>query len=411
MNVTNINYFGMLKRSSIQCAVRYFAFLSAAPALLSQASDGTRQLLPAGEFYTSTREAALGGAAVAVADDGDAIFYNPAGIGREDGDKPDILRGAAFPNFTLGMNKSTFELYRAYVKGNEKSKAQAIEQTLAAANGKQVITGQVSLFPYFTIGRFQIGFLSHSQGDGYVSKLNVAKESQFSTPDQPLSYDAQVKMQASSVAAIVTGMSIPLSPNASAGVSGRFGQRATLYRGLEVSDSVVRKSSESYGKFLNKTKGIGVDLGVLTTDPKLAGTPSFGVAVHDLGNTVYKGSSATQHDEMEKMNVVAGASFRPLNNSTSYTLVSVQGAHLNDGRVALRDKFGVGAEVGIGGRDSRAPFSIRAGHNMRAPSVGVGADLLFLRADATYYGKALDGADGVRVDPRFLIRMSVDLRG
>ena len=83
---------------------------------------------------------------------------------------------------------------------------------------------------------------------------------------------------------------------------------------------------------------------------------------------------------------------------------------ITDGRLALRDKVKMGFELGFGASDSTAPFSLRGGYNLRSPSVGIGADLLFLKVDASYYGEAVEGPGGTRVDMRTLMRVCVDLK-
>lgn len=357
----------------------------------------------------SPRATGMGGAAVAISDDGDAIFQNPAGIGREDGDfSKNALRGFSFPNATFGANKYTLGMYKDYEKSDDRPSA--IEKTILSASEKDVVYGHVSAFPYITLWRFQLGVLTSAWGEGSLTHHEDTKESAYSTPSEPLTYTRTISAQGLAQIALVAGFSLPYKKTGlSLGVTGRFAYRNSFQRDIEATETSARKSSESYRSDLNATKGAAADVGLLyqTRAPLL---PSFGLVVRDVGDTWYAPLKSTGETEIEKMNIAAGVAIRPDFGKSAAFVLGVDVQRIHDSRLILRDKVKMGFELGLGASDSTAPFSLRGGYNLRAPSVGIGAHLLFLNVDVSYAGEAVEGGNGTRVDMRSLVRASVDLR-
>lgn len=372
--------------------------------------SGGSTTLPPRDHYKSARAMGMGGASVAVADDGDAIFLNPAGIGREDGERTkNILRGAQFPNVTVGANKYSLGLYRAYRDAEEKSAA--VERTILEARERDVVYGYASMFPYLTVMRFQMGLLASAWGEGYVTRHDAPRESAYSTEGKPLAYDRTITAYGMSQTGAVAGFSLPYKQTGfSLGVTGRYAVRTSFYRDVEASAETAREEGESYSSSLNATRGVGVDVGALWSF-RSAGGPAVGLTLRDVGDTRYRPVRATDHAEIERMNLGAGVSLRPELAKEVALLFAADVQRINDGRLPLRDKVKMGFELGVGSLlGARAPFSLRAGHNLRAPSFGVGVDLLFVKIDASWLGEPVPGPSGTRVDTRGLVKASIDLR-
>lgn len=352
----------------------------------------------------------MGGAAIAVADDGDALFLNPAGIGGEDGERSKtILRGAQFPNATVGANRYTLGLYRAYRDAKEKSTA--VERTILEARERDVVYGYASMFPYLTILRFQMGLLASAWGEGYVTRHDTPRASAYSTKEAPLSYDRTITAYGMSQTGAVAGFSLPYKQTGfSLGVAGRYAMRTSFYRDVEASGETARKEGERYSSSLNATRGVGVDVGALW-NIRAAGGPALGLTLRDVGDTRYRGVRSSDHAEIERTNLGLGVSLRPELAKEVALLFAADVQRITDGRLPLRDKVKIGFELGVGSLlGARAPFSLRAGHNTRAPSLGVGVDLLFVKIDASWFGEAVPGPSGTRVDARGLVKASIDLR-
>lgn len=367
------------------------------------------RLMPPRDTAPSPRAAGMGGAAVAIADDGDAIFQNPAGIGREDGDfSKNALRGFSFPNATFGLNKYTLGMLKDYDESEDRPSA--IEKTILNAGNRDVVYGHVSAFPYITLWRFQLGVLSSSQGEAFLVRHTEPQESAYSTSEAPLSYTKTISASGLAQTALVAGFSIPYKKTGlSLGITGRFAYRSRFARDIEATETSARKSSESYRSDLNSTKGAAADVGLLY-QMRGALLPSFGFVLRDVGDTSYAPVTSSGEVEIDKMNIAAGAAIRPDFGKKAAFVLGVDVQRIHDTRLTLRDKVKMGFELGLGASNSTAPFSLRGGYNLRAPSVGLGVNLLFLNVDASYFGEAVESGNETRVDMRTLVRASVDLR-
>jgi hypothetical protein len=366
--------------------------------------------LPVRETYPAVRAHGMGGAFSPVADDGDAIFLNPAGIGREDGeDSKSLLRGAQFPNISFGFNKFTQDTYKTYAISQE-IEAKELEKSVLTAEAKSVLYGRTTIFPYFTLGRVQFGFLFDSETQGYLSNYDSPQTSEFSTDEEPRTYDSKLSFSSINQVGGVLGFSVPYRKTGfSLGASARYMVRASLRRDIEASEGVALKVPESASQEINKTKGLAVDAGILWEfSKKLA--PTLAVSLRDVAGTLYKAIDSKSSSEIERMNVVTGVSMRPFRNKYLGTLLSLEGQRMDDERVSGKEKIRLGAELTIGANDSTAPASLRAGYNFRGVSYGASVELLFFQLEASSFVESVEGEQGTRLDRRNFVRMSVDLR-
>lgn len=383
----------MKLNKSIILAVSALNALSA----MNASAASTAVVMPFHETYLGARPLGMGGSFVSIADDENAIFLNPAGIGKEDGEKPATsLRGAQFPNLTLGFNSGTQKLYSAYRNGGSDRNAQ-MEEALLAAKDAQLSYARVSLFPYFTVGRIQLGLINDFEGESYLSK---------SDDERTLS------VRARSQTGGVIGFSMPYVDRAdiSLGVAVRYLLRSSWEEDIEVNEDVAKRSAKEMIKRRNKTSGYAIDTGLLYEIPN-KWNPVFGLSVKNVGDASFAPSDEDSHGEIEKMNITTGMSVQPpLAAKNLSTIVSIEGERLNQKGLGFADILKVGAELRLGAKDSTAPFSFRVGHNMKGVSYGLSADLLFFQVEFASYAAAFDGPEGAKVDRRYVGRFSVDLR-
>lgn len=368
---------------------------------------GNSILMPPRDSYVGARAQGMGNAFVAVADDEGAIFSNPAGIGREDGkNSKSLLRGASFPNATIGFNRTPRDLQLALVRMDEGSTA--LQRILKELDEHESNFLRMGLFPYFTLGRFQMGLLVDQELNTNRVRYDTPQESEF----DGLTYNSKLKFLSRSQMGGVLGFSAPYHQfGLSFGLSARATTRTTVMTELETSEDVVLLSSQKLGKEANKTSGIAGDAGILYEISPKGFVPTLGVAVRDIGNTTYRAASATEDAEIEKMNVVAGMSIRPPLGKNFGSVVSFEAHRINDSRVIVKDKLRFGMELGMFGNDSSAPLLFRVGHNTRTLSYGVSADLVLLKLDLGKYDELVDTVDGRTVaEARYVARLSIDLR-
>lgn len=366
--------------------------------------------IPPRESYSGARAHGMGNAFVAVADDESAIFSNPAGIGQEDGrNSKNLLRGASFPNLSVAGNRNPTNVQRAYLK-TEGDSSTKITNALNELSKFETMYGRVSVFPYFTVGRVQLGLLADQEMSVHRNDFETPQTSIYSTDAVPLTYNQNLNIYSRSQAGGVVGFSIPhFKLGLSFGVAARFMTRTTLLGEYEIGEGVTELSIEGLKNSINKSRGIGLDFGILVAPKKVKLNPAFGIAVRDFGNTQYKPSSGDV-TEIEVMNIVAGGSIHPALGKYCGLLLSTEIERLNDARVEWSDKYKVGLELEIGTPESTAPLSLRAGWANRSVTYGATVDLLLVKLDVGKYAELIDTEAGMKIDGRYIARLSIDLR-
>ena len=379
--------------------------------LSAMAVASSQDMLPIDNFR-STRSEGQGGVGVSLAQDGDAVFLNPAGVGNEDGrNSKRVIRGLTLPNLTLGLNPYTYDVVKAY--RSENSTNASVERAILEGSGHKNLFGYFSAFPYITLSRFQLGILVNSWGQGSVQSSESPQKSRFATPQEPLVYDKAIEVYGVSQTAAVLGFSVPYRTSGfSLGVTSRVGLRTSLKQTFEANDGVAQRSSETFKSSLNSTKGLAVDLGFLYENSKMALRPRWGLSVRDVSNTSYKPIKSDGFREVDKMNVATGLSINPQIGGALNTTLAVEGHRLSDVRVAWANKLRTGLEIGVGGNESAPLFALRGGYNGHAPTAGASVDLVFFRLSGAWYAEhvSVNSSDEKSLDQRFLLNLSIDLR-
>jgi hypothetical protein len=372
-----------------------------------------RTLLPE-ENYLSPRAQGMGGVSVGVSSDGDAVLSNPAGIGAEDaGNSKRILKGLTLPNLTVGLNKETIQLVKAYRSAANSSAS--IEKTILEGSEHKSLFGYVSLFPYVTISRFQLGILVSSWGQGNVTTLKSPEKSRFSTPSKPQSYDKILEVYSISQTMGVLGFSMPYGASGFAlGVTTRAGFRSSLIQTFEANDGVAQKSSETIKASTNTTKGLGVDVGMLYQSSKTSLRPKMGLTIKDISDTSYKPLKSDGVREIDKMSFSLGGSLNPKFGSLGNMAAGIDVQRIEDSRIEWVRKAHAGLEFSFLGTESDPVFALRTGFNGDGLTAGGSVDLTFFKICGAWYSKAVssfsDPQASKPVDQRFLLNLTIDLR-
>ncbi len=365
-------------------------------ASLPSHAQAESRMMPVHETYQSTRSVGMAEASAAVADDENAIFSNPAGIGQEDNPKL-ILRGFAVPNIGLGTNRTTYRLLDNF--GKTQNTGFTSVENLLNPTEDSILFCRGSTFPYITISRFQLGLLIDATAEGYQ---NIGA----TTPGAP--WDRYLQVWQRSQAGGVAGFSVPWKDTgASVGLTTRYMFRSSYFEEIIITGDNIQRNE----KPLNKTRGFAWDLGFQFA-PKKSLLPSMSFALRDVGNTRYYGIKDTDSAEIEKANLMMGLLWKTtISRSAGTTLLFTSEAHhINDNRVKTIDRFRLGSELRLGERVTPTPFSLRLGHNLSGFAYGASIDLLLLKAEFGSFVMPLDTAAGRKLDRRNFARLTVDLR-
>ena len=242
------------------------------------AGNGTR--LP-GNHFVGVRPAAMGQAFTAVADDQNALYYNPAGLARLESFSLEIISPFVGFNNALLQNIDSFKEMQTLFAGGSASTSQTLERLEPIINdvsGKNNFA-RVGIAPYFVMKKFGIGIYSdtnielvpHGQALPALLDLSIQSDADFRVSyahnflGEKLSVGGTVYYRAR-VAAIKDNLGL-----------------------LEFVD--ISKDKTKSEKFLEDTikagQGIGVDTGFLFT-PVEVWKPTLGVSILNIGDTRYK---------------------------------------------------------------------------------------------------------------------------
>jgi hypothetical protein len=351
-----------------------------------------RELYSDPEPVPLVRARSMGGAGIALGDDGDALFLNPAGIGREEGERTkNILRAASFPNVSAGGSPASVDMRNALSKSKVGQSEQ--ERLVAAARKHSTSYNAVGFFPYLTIQRFQLGLIGHTSLHTYRNKND------------------SISAKFRSVAGLAAGFSIPYKASGfSLGVGSRFVMRRSISATYQKDDTVASEHSREYSDKETTTQGVAVDVGALYNFHLPLG-PSLGIRVTDVADTSYKSKNTNENREIEKTMIGFGGALRPELSSQIAIALAADVQRINDANLTLQEKVKLGAEMSLGSLlGAKAPLSLRVGHNLHAFSGGLGVELIFLRLDLSTSGEPIKGDEGTRVSRQYLAKVSVDLR-
>ncbi len=239
----------------------------------------------------------------------------------------------------------------------------------------------------------------------------TAQATQVMGTDVPgATWDRSLQAWQRSQAGVVAGFSVPHRDSGLAGgLTARYTIRTSYFSDITETDGVVSRTEST----VNRTRGLALDAGALFESPRRnALVPILGFCIRDIGNTLYRGTRNTDSSEIEKSNVMAGATWKlvPGKKSDTQILFTVEGHHLNDARVSDNDKIRLGSEFRLAERIAKTPLAFRVGHNLRGFSYGMSVDLLLLRLEAGSLVEGLKTEAGTFLDRRNFVRLSVDLR-
>ncbi len=219
-------------------------------------------------FYQGIRPLGMGGAFTAVADDENAMFYNPAGLNKIEGfGRFDLL------NPLVAFSTNTIE-FAQDVQDIGDAQTDAEQATLAADlldkwMGEH-LHARAAVFPNVTFHNVGIGVLGQAMFDGEVH--NPAGSSTLKLRG---GYD---------VAGLVSGAMgfSPFGSTLRVGVTGKFIHRSLVDQSYTAND-LVQQDGIDLDRDSLEGSGFGFDAGVILGLP-LPLAPSVGVTVQNIGD-------------------------------------------------------------------------------------------------------------------------------
>lgn len=339
--------------------------------------------------HYGVRPLAMGNAYVAVADDFNALFYNPAGLARLKDWKLEII------NPTVSVSRNTLDLFKNSSKYTSSNTDEVLD-ALDEQTGKTNHAG-FGLTPYYVRKGFGIGI-------GVDAGLTAAFHG-----DVSVDVDAGVEV----IAPVAFATSF-LEDRLSVGTAVKYISKSGVDRNFSIADIDAFKSNKDSAAggpkledYVQSGNAVGVDMGLLFTPIKTM-EPTVGLSVMDVGGTSFKQTQtplkSSSPPDTRQPSVNTGVSFKPIQTTSTYLMASVDAQAINQ-PIHFSRKFNVGLEWGLG-----QILKLDAGLHEGEATYGFQIDawLLILRfASYTEQLGTYAGQDDILRDRRYVVQLKL----
>lgn len=348
--------------------------MASAPAYGQAASEASNRI------YRSASFLGRGDTGVAIADDEEAIFYNPAGIAQGKG----LYKKTVLLSPQVEISEATKDLARELGSEN----ANAVD-TVIKHIGKPNHVG-VSNFTGIILRRAAFGAIASSNVDllAYKSKEQGGLEVVDARADQNLgvTFTLAEKFFRDSLYLGVTAKYL------------ERGRGAITASAAEADQ--LKESLNDTSQFIGMGQGGGADVGLMWKSTGTRTNLSLGLTAHDLGDTKITPTDPTSLDLNLKQTIDVGLALEP-NTKFSKAKLLVD-YHDVQGRVVTNPlkRIHLGAEISV-----LDIVGVCGGLNGGYPTAGLYADVYFLRLDLSAYTEEVGERVGTRPDTRYAFRL------
>lgn len=335
------------------------------------------------DLYRSAYFLGRGDTGIAVANDEEAIFYNPAGLALGSG----IYKKTILASPQIEFSRATRDLVRKVTLENA-DEVEAVRGNLGTPNhlGVQNFTGVL-------FRRAALGAIVSSNTDllAYKSPRDGGLEAIRAATDES------------------AGLTFTLaesfwSNHLNLGVTGKYLIRGRGYIEASVAQAdQIQEQFKDKQNFIGLGQGEGADLGLMY----LGGTStpwSLGLTVNDIGDTNIRPEARTALDLDLKQTVNAGLAIEPGTKTSRLRLLLDYRDILGRVERNWRKQLHMGAELTVANM-----LGISGGLNQGYPTAGVYCDLYLVRIDLGIYTEETGTKAGTRPDTRYLFRLKAGL--
>ncbi len=324
-------------------------------------------------IYKGLRPMGMGGAFVAVSDDANSLFYNPAGLA-----KIQKIRASLFP-LELEIGKNAYDIYNDAVDvdfDNETETAQYLRDNI----GERAHVG-LNLFPYYAMPRFAFGLIGTGRMDLEVIDRQYPKLQTHVINDL----------------GGAVGYAHPFfDETLSIGASVKYINRQSLVKQYTVLDITSDDLDEKIRDDLEDGSGVLADIGMIVS------LDAFGIENARVGVCANNliGSDLGDAEDLEDHVDIGFAVDHDLwitKTTFAFDYIDLFSQLGDDNDLAKRVRLGA---------EFRFPmfFSVRAGLYQGYFTAGVNIDARFVQLDALTYAEEIGAYAGQRIDRRYALR-------
>ncbi len=328
------------------------------------------------EFARNARSLGMGGVYVPFVDGADAVFYNPAALGKVQG--LDIKAAEV----GVSLNSLSKEDIDALQNFNPSDSS-----TYNSLFGKRVwvqATGKSAI----AVGNFAIGYLN-----------DIETSLELHNPSYP-----QFETYFRQDVGYYLGYAINIGPGTYLGTAvKRVDRWGGVKQELSMTDVSNASSFSDIGAYFDdKGQGYGVDLALQTTVDLPLLKPNVALVWQDVGNTAFRKTAGDDSPPHITQNLILGA-------GVTLDLPGLDLAFGGEARHLLEPDIEAGKKLHLGAEISLPIIDIRAGYSQGYLSYGAGINLFILHIDAVSYTEELGAYPGQTADNRYMISVGIDL--
>lgn len=341
----------------------------------------------------TARSASMSESIATVADDLDALIFNPAGIGglhhRKD---PPFIRKLYFPSVSIFANKDSLELNQEF-RSEGGTGDGAIGQAIVDAHAGKRQYGRVSSVVGLVFGRMiavpyqDIQIAAVSQGNG--SDL--------------------VDMRYRSQSGVGYGFSVlDVSEKFALGYSGYMAQRSETYGSFLYADIIDKEARTQILKD-NTTKSTASahNIGITWQLAKTA-TPKLTLVMRDVGNTVFKRKDGGE-PAIYKQDLNAGFSLGNTPGKSFYFTYMLEAGRLLDDEITLAKKLKTSVEWTYGATGTYASLGTHAGYSFAGPAAGLSINIGIISMTAGFYSVDIGTGNDKLTEERYTGTLNVNV--
>jgi len=338
------------------------------------------------------RPLAMGNAYVAVADDFNALFYNPAGLARLQSWNGELLN----PSFELAATTGSFIDDAMDLTSGSAGDNLAAIRLMEEQSGKLQYLA-LGLTPHLVFPGFGFG-IGFQMGGSIIFHRYPSVE--FAIGPQliaPIAYARNFLENRLSIGVAVKGV-------VTGGIYHEFSiQDIEAFSNSEDEDELGEEQS-SLSDFVTGGTGVGADVGLLFT-PIETMKPTLGISVTDLGGTSFdkfdvNGEAAgTPPIRLPSVNV--GLSLTPMSAGGSYLRTSAD-VHAINQPVSFSKKLNFGLEWGYG-----RFLKLQSGLHQGYLTGGIEIDVPLLRLRLVSYGTEMGPSAGTIESRRYALQLKM----
>jgi hypothetical protein len=322
--------------------------------------------------FASCRAAGMGGALSTLADQLDALYYNPAGIGglglNTKSDGSSMVKSLYFPYAAGSLNQNA---------GTVRSEFNAQQAQNDANTGAAIIDAQSGKRQFARASIVPLGL--------FIGNTAIVPVVDHQLAAVPVGDDSgQVKLRYRSFTGVMVGASASdKSKRVLLGVSQAYGnieETSGTFNYVDTVDSYQRKKilKENRSGFAAKSLNAGITIRV----PKAA-NPAFSLVARNLGNTKNTASNSEDEPLTYEEDLTAGFSISPALGKIGRVNFILEGGYLTQKHMAARKKIRSGLELLLGEGYSKSPLGIRVGGNDAGWSAGIHLNVGLIGVEAS----------------------------